>query len=197
MLAFPTSATIAVVKRHLPWLTVVVLLSSIISFFSMAALSRLLIESIAIGTGSTGTDIPFALSTLTHSVSTPVAIGYHNVLCASGHAANVSTTGPAAPHCASEALIATGCVLTGTIVMIFGLPILDACRVSSSGSRGTACGSCGMALGIAALRIAKEDSAVAVAAISYALFAIFSAIILSVTALDDTAISLVFVGSST
>ena len=101
VLAFPTSATIAVVKRQLPLLTLVVLLSSIISFFSMAALSRLLIQSIAIGTGSTGSDIPFALATLTHSVSTPVAIGYHNVLCVNGHAATASTTGPAHPQCAS------------------------------------------------------------------------------------------------
>ncbi|KAL1528591.1 hypothetical protein AB1Y20_009931 [Prymnesium parvum] len=165
VLAFPTSTHLSGVRRlHL--LAPLVFLTAVMSLVSSALIGRLLIE---LPVGSRYGEGPSALtlSMLPHSVSTAVAVGYADVLCRGA-------------VCAQAPVIATSCVLTGTLVMVIGRPLLTAVGITSPFARGISCGSTGMALGVTALKAGGEEEAVGVAAVSYALYAVAAAVILTI-----------------
>jgi len=162
VLAFPTSLRMADVRPTLHVLVPVVAAAALFSLYSMALLARVML----------GGAPTVALSILPHSVSTAVAVGYVGLLCKDGDDS-------AAPQvCASTSVVATTCIVTGTLVMVCGRRVLDLLHVTSPFARGMAAGSSGMALGVAALRAGGEEAATGVAAFAYALFAVLTSVFL-------------------
>jgi|MDSY01.1.fsa_nt_gb holin-like protein LrgB len=152
-LAFPTSAAMSTLSKKIPVIVMGSFWSAILSFFTMAFLGFLLVNDEAV-----------SLSLLPHSVSTAVAIGFSSILCEDG-------------ICAVSSIIATTCIVTGVIQMIFGPTLLSFCRVNDPIARGIAIGSSGMALGVAGLKKSGEVEAAGAAAMAYAVFAVVSAVL--------------------
>ena len=152
-LAFPTSSAMKTLGKKIPIVVVGSFWSAILSYFTMALLAFLLVG-----------DDGVSLSLLPHSVSTAVAIGLEEILCDNG-------------TCAVGSIIATTCIVTGVIQMIFGGMLQSLVKVEDPVARGIAIGSSGMALGVAGLKKNGEMEAAGAAAMAYAVFAVSSAIL--------------------
>ena len=183
VLAFPTSARMPEVQPLLPVLLPLVGIDTLFAMVSIAILSRLMIPT---------SDV-FALSTIPHTVTVAVAIGFSDVLCApnatglaAAEAAAAMAAGSPIPQpafCATETVIATTGVLCATLTMIFGRQALDLMGVRQEGNeftRGFALGTTGQAMSVASLKLAGEERATGVAAISFALTAVWASLIMSI-----------------
>jgi putative effector of murein hydrolase len=184
VLAFPTSARMPEVQSMLPALVPLVLIAAFISIISMAVLSRLLVHS---------SDV-FALSLVPHSVTVAVAIGFSDVLCSPPSAANVTaaaaatlgtTSRAAAGLCATDTVIATSGILSAVLTTITGRRTLDLLGLqaeSNEFARGFSLGTTGQAMSVAALKMAGEERATGVAAICFALMAVWASLIFAIHA---------------
>lgn len=188
--AFPTSARMPDVQSTLPLLLPLVFAATLLGMISEAVLARLFVSS----------DATFALSLIPHSVTVAVAIGFSDILCdqsiasATAAAGNGSavlaslasrtpdlpvTQATAGAVCATDTIIATSGVLAACFTMITGRWLLDLVGIRAENdafARGVSMGSVGQAMSVAALKMAGEERANALAAVCMALVALWASL---------------------
>ena len=169
--AFSMSKFFPQVVNKLHVLVPVVLIAGVLSFVTSALLARLLVTLPAGGNNTAATD-RMALAVIPHSVTTPLAMGFAPHLCQDG-------------ACAKPAVVATGCIITATGVMIAARDLLTKLGVKTPFARGIPNGLTGTALGVAALKAAGEEEATGVAAITYVAMCLVAAVCFSIHTLSD------------
>lgn len=136
-----------VLARHVVPLLSCIAAAALLSLVATALAARLL-----------AMEEPFALATLSRSVTTPVALPMAEVLGA------------------APGLTAAFVVLTGVFGAVVGLPVLRALRFKSPVVQGMAMGASAHGIGTAALMMDQQPTAAAVSAVTFVLVAATSAL---------------------